>query len=242
MSLLLPNLFRQKRFFNMLKGNEKVARRNFFCHMVIGSLLHSSFVCEKQKRTQKFVSLWQCFSPETGMKRQRRQNQEKCYLLVTSVASVMCIFTLLLTACKSTENADSRLAGAPTSASSETRLKTSGKLDVCALVTKAEVEKILGQSATSADSGRVTEGTETTTATSQCSYKAVSAQTIELFVRRSPVADNTPEAIQRVRDTMKDITQKEPLDIKDTGDQAFWTAGKQLHVLLKATSTFTFRC
>ena len=75
-------------------------------------------------------------------------------------------------------------------------------------------------------------------ATSECSYKSVSAQTVELFVRRSPVADNTPEAIQKVRDTMKEITQKEPSEVANTGDQAFWTTGRQLHVFARGNIYF----
>jgi hypothetical protein len=164
------------------------------------------------------------------MKIRNKQNQQNRRLFLVSITSIICIFTLLLTACNSAEKGASRGTAAPTSVSSESKSKTPNRLDACALATRAEVEKILGQSVTSADSGRVMEGTETTAATSQCSYQTASAQTIELFIRRSPVADNTPEAIQKVRDTMKDITQKEPLDVTNTGDQAFWTASKQLHV------------
>jgi hypothetical protein len=178
------------------------------------------------------------FSKETRMKIRKRQNQENRWRLTISFAVVTYIFSLSLSACKLAENANPKLTGAPNSTSSESKLKKSGRLDACVLLAKAEVEKILGQVITYTNSGRVMEGNETTAATSECSYQTISAQTIELFVRRSPIADNTPEAIQKVRDTMKEITQKEPLEVTNTGDQAFWTASKQLHVFAQGNIYF----
>jgi hypothetical protein len=141
-----------------------------------------------------------------------------------------------LTACTSTENASA------TSATSKAALPAqpskSNKLDACALLSKANVEKVLGQAIESVNASRVSEGTDATAAASQCSYKIAAAQTVEFFARRSPIADNTPEAIGRVRDTLKDITQKEPVDVAGLGDTAFWTASRQLHVFAQGNLYF----
>ncbi len=132
-----------------------------------------------------------------------------------------------LTACNAIAPGSATAPSVPASTTASSKPK---KLEACALLAKVEVEKILGQPVEAANPGRLTEGTETTAAASQCLYKTASAQTVELFARRSPVDDNTPEAIQRVRDTLKELTQKTPVEVAGLGDTAFWTASRQLHV------------
>src|ERR1044072_172601 len=83
-----------------------------------------------------------------------------------------------LTACNAIEPGSATAPSAPVSATSSSKPK---KLEVCARLTKCEVEKLLGQTVEVANSSRLTEGTETTAATSQCSYKTAAAQTVELF-------------------------------------------------------------
>ena len=136
-------------------------------------------------------------------------------------------FSLVLMACGATDN--SRPDGAANAAAAGKSPK-SNRLDACALLSKADVEKIIGQPVNSADLSRATEGTSATAAFSQCSYQTSSGQTVELFARRSPVADNTPESIARLRETMKDVTGKELVEVAGVGETAFWTANKQLHV------------
>lgn len=107
----------------------------------------------------------------------------------------------------------------------------SNLLNACGVLPKAEVERILGQVVTSANLSRAAEGTNTTAALSECTYQIADGQTIEFFARRSPVADNTPEAIQQVRETMKKVTQKEVENVNGVGDAAFWVpVVNQLHV------------
>jgi hypothetical protein len=178
------------------------------------------------------------FEEKTVMKSRERLNQENRWQFTVIILIVTLSFSLSLAACTTAENAGTRASAAPNASASETKSPRSNKLDACALLSKAEVEKILAQTITSADSGRVVEGTETLASTSQCAYKTAPAQSVEFFVRRSPVADNTPEAIQRVRDTMKDITQKEPIDVAGVGETAFWTASKQLHVFAQGNLYF----
>lgn len=107
----------------------------------------------------------------------------------------------------------------------------SNLLNACGILPKAEVERILGQVVTSANLSRAAEGSNTTAALSECTYQTANGQTIEFFARRSPVADNTPEAIQQVRETMKKVTQKEVENAVGVGDTAFWVpVVNQLHV------------
>ena len=163
------------------------------------------------------------------MKRSERpKNKYRRYLTAILLSAGLALGSSLL-ACTSTKDADAR-AGAAKPGASEPRSPKLNRLDACALLSKAEVEQTLKQSVTSVDPERASEGSADTAASSQCSYKTVASQTVELFARRSPVADNSAEAIQRVRDTMKEITQKEPAEVKGLGDTAFWTAGRQLHV------------
>lgn len=137
--------------------------------------------------------------------------------------------SLVLTACKASEDLKPRSSGAANTSAPGSAPK-SNRVDACALLSKVDVEKIIGQSVNSADLSRATEGTGTMAAFSQCSYQTSSGQTIELFVRRSPVADNTPESIAQLRETMKAVSNKEPVEVAEVGSTAFWTASKQLHV------------
>jgi cytoskeletal protein RodZ len=178
------------------------------------------------------------FQEKTVMKSRERLNQQNRRPFTVIIVIVTLIFSLSLAACTTAEKANAKATTAPNASAAATKSPKTNKLDACALISKAEVEKTLKETITSADSGRLTEGTETTAATSQCSYKTGAAQTVDLFVRRSPVADNTPEAIQRVRDTMKEITQKTPLEVAGIGDAAFWTASRQLHVFAQGNLYF----
>jgi len=104
------------------------------------------------------------------------------------------------------------------------------RLDACETLAKGEVERVIGETVKSADLSRVTEGTDSTAAFSQCTYKTASGRTIEFFARRSPVPDNTPDAIQKSRETMKGFSKLE--DVSGVGKTAFWVGGpiNQLHV------------
>lgn len=107
----------------------------------------------------------------------------------------------------------------------------SNLLNACRVLPKEEVEKILGQKVNSANLSRAVEGTGATAALSQCTYQIAGGQTIEFFARRSPIADNTPEAIREVRETMKKVTLKDVEDVSGVGKTAFWApVVNQLHV------------
>jgi hypothetical protein len=108
----------------------------------------------------------------------------------------------------------------------------SKKLDACEVLPKADVEKVIGEMVKSANLSRVTEGTEATAAFSQCTYTTDSGNSVEFFARRSPINDNTPEAIQKAKDTMKDFAKKGLEDLTGLGKTAYWVGSpiNQLHV------------
>jgi hypothetical protein len=179
--------------------------------------------------------VWREVQEKTGMRLIKKQNSENCQQFNAFWFILIMVLGSLLTACNAIENGNPTTPGATAPA---TQPSKSNKLAACALLSKTEVEKILGQTVESVGASRMTEGTDATAAASQCSYRTTSAQTVEFFARRSPVADNTPEAIQRVRDTLKDITQKTPLDVAGVGDAAFWTTSRQLHVFTQGNLYF----
>ena len=119
-----------------------------------------------------------------------------------------------------------------TSAENKAPKIVSTKLDACEALPKAEVEKVIGETVKSANLSRVTEGTESTAAFSQCTYTTDSGNSVEFFARRSPVADNTSEAIQKSREMMKVTLKKNLEDITGLGKSAYWIGSptNQLHV------------
>lgn len=153
------------------------------------------------------------------------------------------IFTALsLASCGAPKNEITTNSGNNTASVAENKTSETSKpaanenpeanlLNACLVLPKADVEKILGQSVNSANLSRQVGGTAETAALSMCTYQTAGGQTIEFFARRSPVADNTHEAIQQVRDTMKKVTQKDVEKISDLGKEAFWVSVvNQLHV------------
>jgi hypothetical protein len=109
-----------------------------------------------------------------------------------------------------------------------------GKLDACALVAKADVEAVLGASVKAPAHGTEVEGDAQTATISECRYapgSEASAKSATVFVRRSPVGDNTPAAIASVRDTVKEMAGADPQTIPGIGDTAFWGGQRAgLHV------------
>jgi hypothetical protein len=112
---------------------------------------------------------------------------------------------------------------------------TAGKLDACTLMTKADVAAIMGQPYQDGVPGLQNDGSGGTAAFSECRFAQVSDQLTEVrvFVRRSPVDDNTPAAIDQDRQSMRENFNATVRDVSGIGDVAFWAvypSGKQLHV------------
>lgn len=137
------------------------------------------------------------------------------------------LVSIVLMGCERTdslETAGPMANPAPVNAQMDTRV------DACALLSKEEAEQVLGESIGPPTNQVVSEGGSDRAAISQCRYQGASSpgKTLAVFVRRSPVADNSPES---VRDT---LTQSglTPEDLSGIGDQALWAAD-QLHVFAK---------
>lgn len=145
---------------------------------------------------------------------------------VVTVAFASLIF-LLVVGCGRTGSSD---AASPVTDRQTPNARIHARLDACALLSKEEAEQVLGESIGPPTNQVVSEGGSDRAAISQCRYQGASSpgKTLAVFVRRSPVADNSPES---VRDT---LTQSglTPEDLSGIGDQALWAAD-QLHVFAK---------
>jgi hypothetical protein len=102
-------------------------------------------------------------------------------------------------------------------------------LDACALLTRDEVADVLGATPGDAIVGMNEPGDEQLAQVSQCTWPAQGAErTLSLLVRRAPTDQNTPAAIDQVRETLRSagLTLE---DADGPGDVTFWT-GTELHV------------
>jgi len=112
---------------------------------------------------------------------------------------------------------------------------TAGKLDACTLITKADVAAIMGQPYQDGQHGLENDGSGGTAVFSECRF-ALAADPftkVSVFVRRSPVNDNTPSAIEQDRQSMRENFNATLRDVAGVGDVAFWAvypSGRQLHV------------
>jgi hypothetical protein len=106
---------------------------------------------------------------------------------------------------------------------------TPGPLDACAVVTRDQVAEVLGTTPGDAIVGMTEPGDQTLAQVSQCTWPAQdSDRTLSILIRRAPTDQNTPAAIEQVRETLRSAG----LTLRDTdgpGDVSFWT-GSELHV------------
>jgi hypothetical protein len=110
-----------------------------------------------------------------------------------------------------------------------------GKLDACVLITKADVAAIMGQSFKDGEHGLENDGGGGAAAFSECRFALTTDafNKVSVFVRRSPVDDNSTAAIEQVRQTMREDFNATLHDVSGVGDVAFWAvfaSGRQLHV------------
>ena len=101
--------------------------------------------------------------------------------------------------------------------------------DACTLLTRDEIEDILGSTVGEPHRDN-TPGTASTAEMSHCTFATsdTPTKTIGVMLRRSRVADNTSEAINWVRQTVNEFGG-EPEDIDSLGNAAFW-GNNQLHI------------
>jgi hypothetical protein len=105
--------------------------------------------------------------------------------------------------------------------------------DACALLPKEKVAEVTGLKVDSATLSRVIPATADTAGFSSCSYGFAGGGSLDFFARKSPVADNTPEAIQRTKQGMIDNLGAKPVDVPGLGAAAFSVEQMhQLHVFI----------
>lgn len=109
--------------------------------------------------------------------------------------------------------------------------------DACALLDKAAVGDALKDAVTETSLGFVNKAEGANAATSECTYRLASGGTATLMARKSPIADNTPEAIALAKSTtekaMAAFSDKKIEDVPGLGIGAFFVPGiNQLNVFL----------
>jgi len=109
--------------------------------------------------------------------------------------------------------------------------------DACALLDKAAVGEALKDAVTETSLGLVNKAEGANAATSECTYRLASGGTATLMARKSPIADNTPEAIALAKSTteqtMAAFSDKKIEDVPGLGKGAFFVPGiNQLNVFL----------
>lgn len=109
--------------------------------------------------------------------------------------------------------------------------------DACQLLDKAALGAALGDTVTETSLAFVHQPTAVEAATSECTYRLKGGSTATLMARRSPIADNTPEAIAQTRKateaTMRAFSDKAIEDVPNLGKAAFFVPGiNQMNVFL----------
>lgn len=143
-----------------------------------------------------------------------------------SALGSVCAFIALAgcSAPASNEQAATELAPSGTGAASITTRSVSrwDAADACRTLDKAVVADATGSAVESAKLERVTAATSATAGFSQCSYVLADGRKVEFFARKSPIADNTPEAIDQAKNSIAIFTPESPEDVSGVGKAAFW--------------------
>jgi len=109
--------------------------------------------------------------------------------------------------------------------------------NACALLDKATVGAALGDPVTETSLAFVNKASGANAATSECTYQLSGGGSATLMTRRSPIADNTPEAIALARKSTEQALaafgKAKVEDIDGLGKAAFYVpAVKQMNVFL----------
>lgn len=94
--------------------------------------------------------------------------------------------------------------------------------DACSILDKAVVAEVMGARVTSAELGRVTGGTRQMAAFSECTYHLADGRRFSFFARKSPVLDNTPDALAQAKLAAALYAEVPPQDVPGVGRAAFW--------------------
>jgi hypothetical protein len=132
------------------------------------------------------------------------------------LAFTSCVLLLYGVSCSRQEapkSADEAATAAPAAAAS-------GKLNACAMLSKATITEITGLTVE-----EVKDGTSSPFM-SRCTYSAADATTVDVMIKRSAVKYDVASAMEGMKKTMPGIPQREVAGI---GDKAYYIGG-QLNV------------
>jgi len=109
--------------------------------------------------------------------------------------------------------------------------------DACKLLDKAVLGAAFGDTVAETSLAFVHQPSGSEAATSECTYRLDGGGTATLMARRSPIGDNTPEAIAQTRkateSAMKAFSDKPIEDVPGLGKAAFFVPGiNQMNVFL----------
>ena len=115
--------------------------------------------------------------------------------------------------------------------STDSSKPSSGNLDACALLTKADAESLLGGSVKEPTTTRNENGG---TVVSQCHYSNEAGdKQVGLLARQAPTSAEAKQIFGTARSASKGLSGTDPQTVSGLGDDAYWTDGNlnQLNVL-----------
>jgi hypothetical protein len=144
---------------------------------------------------------------------------------------VLLLSLLALTGCGGAKTEETKnTSGTPLQSTGSSK-PSSGKLDACGLLTKADAESLLAGSVKEPTTTRNENGD---TVVSQCRYSnAAGDMQVGLLARQSPTTAEAKQVFGNARSASKDLSGADPQTISNLGDDAYWTSGNlsQLNVL-----------
>jgi hypothetical protein len=109
--------------------------------------------------------------------------------------------------------------------------RSGGKPDACTLLTKDDVESLLGETV---GAPATTHSEAMGNTVTQCRYGASAGnKRVGLLLRQAGTSEDAAKIFKQARDASKELSGADPQTIEGLGESAYWTGGnlKQLNVL-----------
>jgi hypothetical protein len=146
--------------------------------------------------------------------------------LSTAILLLLCV-DFSLVGCSREKEADQKAESVKQAEKAE---KATGPFEVnaCSLMTQQEAEELLNEKMGSPREEQHLEGEITRAAMSSCLFPSESEKSLSIFYRKSPIADNSPESIQALKNTISGEGGAVE-EVDGVGNTAFWS-NNQLHI------------
>jgi hypothetical protein len=144
-----------------------------------------------------------------------------------TAALLMFCLALSFFGCSRSNDADKK---ADSAKRAEKTTEATGPFEVnaCSLMTQQEAEQLLNEKVRPPQEDQHLQGEPTRAAMSFCLFASDSGKSLSIFYKKSPIPENSPEAIQAVKNTIS-TGGSSVQEIKGVGNTAFWS-GNELHV------------